>query len=223
MLKTNKDIKLVRFSFESSEYIKKDPVKLRGFFGNRFKEYVLLHNHDGNKLIYRYPLVQYKFIDNKPLVIGLNEGAEVLKEIYDKSESVIIGSTSYKIMERSLIFQQEEFGLTDKLLRYTFKTPWLALNQDNYDKYLTLKTQKQKSEMLTSILIGNIISVAKSLNYQIEEQILVNLNVQKVETRLKGKMFIGFKGEFVANFELPDYIGLGKSVSRGFGTIIKCN
>jgi hypothetical protein len=29
----------------------------------------------------------------------------------------------------------------------------------------------------------------------------------------------GFKGTFAVNFELPDYIGLGKSVSRGFGTI----
>jgi hypothetical protein len=29
----------------------------------------------------------------------------------------------------------------------------------------------------------------------------------------------GFKGMFAVNFELPDYIGLGKSVSRGFGTI----
>lgn len=29
----------------------------------------------------------------------------------------------------------------------------------------------------------------------------------------------GFKGTFVVNFELPDLIGLGKSVSRGFGTV----
>jgi len=30
---------------------------------------------------------------------------------------------------------------------------------------------------------------------------------------------MGFKGTFSVNFELPDYIGLGKSVSRGFGTV----
>lgn len=29
----------------------------------------------------------------------------------------------------------------------------------------------------------------------------------------------GFKGTFAVNFELPDLIGLGKSVSRGFGTV----
>jgi hypothetical protein len=32
---------------------------------------------------------------------------------------------------------------------------------------------------------------------------------------------IGFKGTFAVNFELPDYIGLGKSVLRGVGTIKK--
>jgi len=30
---------------------------------------------------------------------------------------------------------------------------------------------------------------------------------------------VGFKETFAVNFELPNYIGLGKSVSRGFGTI----
>lgn len=31
----------------------------------------------------------------------------------------------------------------------------------------------------------------------------------------------GFKGTFAVNFDLPDLIGLGKSVSRGFGTVRK--
>lgn len=32
---------------------------------------------------------------------------------------------------------------------------------------------------------------------------------------------MGFKGTFAVNFELPDYIGLGKSVSREFGTVVR--
>jgi hypothetical protein len=30
-----------------------------------------------------------------------------------------------------------------------------------------------------------------------------------------------FEGEFVANVSLPDYVGIGKSVSRGFGVLKK--
>lgn len=36
---------------------------------------------------------------------------------------------------------------------------------------------------------------------------------------------MGFKGTFAVNFvrlrRMPDYIGLGKSVSRGFGTVLR--
>ena len=30
---------------------------------------------------------------------------------------------------------------------------------------------------------------------------------------------LGFIGTFSVNFEIPDYWGVGKSVSRGFGTV----
>ncbi|MDZ7899258.1 MAG: CRISPR-associated endonuclease Cas6 [Arcicella sp.] len=32
---------------------------------------------------------------------------------------------------------------------------------------------------------------------------------------------MAFGGTFMTNALLPDYIGLGKSVSRGFGSIVK--
>ena len=32
---------------------------------------------------------------------------------------------------------------------------------------------------------------------------------------------LGFFGTFSVNFEIPDYWGIGKSVSRGFGTVKK--
>ena len=38
-------------------------------------------------------------------------------------------------------------------------------------------------------------------------------------TSLKGTPMLGFLGTFSVNFEIPDYWAIGKSVSRGFGTI----
>jgi len=32
---------------------------------------------------------------------------------------------------------------------------------------------------------------------------------------------LGFLGTFSVNFEIPDYWGIGKSVFRGFGTVVK--
>ena len=39
-----------------------------------------------------------------------------------------------------------------------------------------------------------------------------------INPSLKGQFMIGFVGKFTINLSLADHIGLGKSVSRGFGT-----
>ena len=35
-------------------------------------------------------------------------------------------------------------------------------------------------------------------------------------------LILGFLGSCSVNFEIPDYWGIGKSVSMGFGTIRRC-
>ena len=32
---------------------------------------------------------------------------------------------------------------------------------------------------------------------------------------------LGFVSTFLVNFEIRNYLGIGKSVSRGFGTVVK--
>jgi len=48
--------------------------ELRGFFATK------LQQHSADKLIYHYPLAQYRMIDGAP---GISESAEVLEQIYD--------------------------------------------------------------------------------------------------------------------------------------------
>jgi hypothetical protein len=63
--------------------------------------------------------------------------------------------------------------------------------------------------------------MSKGLEYVVTEEIRAELDVKPVQTRLKGVPMVGFLGEFCVNFAIPDYLGLGKSVSRGFGTAKK--
>ena len=58
----------------------RDAHKLRGYFGNLFKEYSpLLHNHyETGELRYKYPLVQYKVLDKVPTLVAIKEGAQLL-------------------------------------------------------------------------------------------------------------------------------------------------
>ncbi|MGD0079680.1 MAG: CRISPR-associated endonuclease Cas6 [Methanoregula sp.] len=193
--------------------------ELRGFFATKFTEYTELHQHNADKFIYRYPVVQYKMIENVPTVIGINEGAEVLKQIFNDYQEIRLGENTYQIVERGISLKDEEFGISDKIHSYVFMTPWLALNQENYRKFYTLKGKPERDEFMRKILTGNILSMAKSLNYDVPGQIKCDTNVRFQKDRLKDVSVMVFSGKFHTNFLIPDLLGIGKSVSRGFGAV----
>lgn len=96
-------LKTLRLTLKSDRPVEKAAVKLRGFFATRFTEYALLYQHiDVDKLLYKYPCIQYKILDGVPLVLGIEEGAEVLKEVYDKYGDIKLGENKYTIVERGI-------------------------------------------------------------------------------------------------------------------------
>ncbi|MCP4346275.1 MAG: CRISPR-associated endonuclease Cas6 [Desulfobacterales bacterium] len=97
----------------------------------------------------------------------------------------------------------------------------MGLNQKNYVKYCKAKDEDERDHMLKKALIGNTLSMSKYLDCWLakDQKIKAEVQVKEREVNLKGKSLIGFKGIFKCNFVIPDYLGLGKSVSRGFGTV----
>jgi len=212
-------IKIFYLTLISDSRIPRNTEHLRGFFATHFNEYELLHQHRGTKFIYKYPLIQYRIFGEKAIILGIEEGADVLNEIYPKTGRIKLGNIDYSIVERSVRVEKVIFGISDKFHTYTFLTPWIALNQENYDKY-QLMTYLERKEKLRNILIGNLISAAKGLNYHVEGTIKLDfLRISTTPCKVKQISLIGFKGEFITNFEIPNLLGLGKSVSRGFGAI----
>ena len=57
------------------------------------------------------------------------------------------------------------------------------------------------------------------MGYTADEIIKVKLNLKQRDVKFKGNDMKGFVGEFYTNFQIPDNFALGKSISRGFGTI----
>lgn len=126
-------LKILRLTLRSDTPIPANAAKLRGFFATRFNEYALLHQHVTDKLIYRYPLIQYyKILDGTPTLLGIKDGAEVLKQIYDKFQEIKIDQRSYSIVKRDIALKLEEFGTSQEIQSYRFITPWLALRQENH-------------------------------------------------------------------------------------------
>lgn len=198
---------------------RRDIPKLRGYLANEFPGYLELHNHklDGS-FKYGYPTIQYKVIKGIPHILSIGNSAEVLIDVFLRIKEIDLKNRVIKLLEKGYYIKKEYFGITREIKKYRFITPWMALNQDNYKKYLSF-TDDEKTEMLKRILAGNILSMSKYLGYNVEEKINTYLNVKPIEVNFKNNSMIAFKGEFLVNFRIPDLLGVGKSVSRGFGTV----
>ena len=194
---------------------------LRGFFGRQFEDEVLMHNHGPNdQLIYQYPRVQFKVIDRSAYLIGIDEGSELLQRLWLDIDQTRIGNEELGVLQSDLETLNEAIEVTQVPIKYRFVTPWLALNQKNFHEYTGSRSQKFRREKLNRTLVGNCLGMCKSLGIRLVGHITADsAGLHSIKTTLKGKGMIGFVGTFELNLNLPDHIGLGKSVSRGFGTI----
>jgi hypothetical protein len=216
-------VKQIIFEMTADAMLGAHGNSLRGYFANRFHQFDILHNHktDGSCL-YLYPRIQYRVINGKGYIIGIEEGVNLLQEIEPQIETIELKGKTYCIIKKKLISEDVRFGVTDSVIKYRFIKPWIALNEKNYSSYKQLRTQKERGDFLRNILIGNLLSIAKSLGYIVGHEIKATTDkLRETEIFLKGTPMLGFLGTFSVNFEIPDYWGIGKSVSRGFGTVVR--
>lgn len=217
-----KKLQTINIRYKDIHIKQREASKLRGYFGNKYKNIEEMHNHKGQEFIYQYPKIQYKVINNNPFIIGIEQGADILhSNQIVMQENLTIGKEANLVSnEIEVVYSKQLFGVCSEFVEYEFVSPWMALNQANVTKYKNMEYEDQMA-MLTRILIGNILSCAKSFDYTVEEEIQLGLNIEETNVNFKNKNMIGYKGKFCTNFYLPDYIGIGKSCSRGFGTIRK--
>lgn len=203
----------------------RDAHKLRGYFGNLFRDHSpLLHNHlESGEAQYRYPLVQYKVVAQMPTLVGINEGAELLTSLFLQMGELQLDGRIYPVLSKNIRNQRWAIGLDDDLHQYRYETLWMALNQENHRKYMETTSLQERQEQLKKIAISNILAFYKAFDLILpkEQRILLNLEVKEKSTRFKDQRMLAFDGHFTTNALLPDFAGLGKSVSRGFGAIRK--
>ena len=198
----------------------RDAHKLRGYFGNLFMEHSpLLHNHyDDGSSRYAYPLVQYKVIDRVPALVGFQEGAELLVSLFLKIRELDIEGQHFPVLAKNIQQKQCELTVNQQLYNYSFKTLWMALNQENFRKYLQLD-ETEKGTFLNRQLQNNILSFYKGLSFRTNERIMVITRMEEKQTLFKNQSMLAFAGQFTSNAYLPEWAGIGKAVSRGFGTV----
>ncbi len=193
---------------------------LRGFFGNNFIDDIEFHHHIENSFFYNYPLIQYKRIDDRPVVLGIEKYSQIIFNTISKVE-YITNSYGKRIKINNVELKTRTFYIKQiETKTYKFQNPWIALNSENFKKFLSISLPKKI--FLENILIGNILSMLKGLGIFIDFKLSIIIqDILPSPIILNNNSFIAFKAIFSANILLPDYIGLGKSVSKGFGTIFE--
>lgn len=185
---------------------------------------ILYHNHQGDDgFRYSYPLIQYKRIRGKAAIVCLNEGADIIgqflaegtREFMIGTQRVIMSPASLRPAQILMQTWQEDFT-------YTIRR-WLPLNTENYRRYQEAEGLVQRIALLESILKANLLSMAKGLGIQVSKEIRVtitNLSEPYLQKN-KGIRLMAFDAEFRSNFSIPDFAGIGKNASIGYGVVTR--
>lgn len=210
---------LVRFRNELASY---EVPAFRGAVIHKVPaSLTLFHNHIEDKFRYRYPLIQYKRINGKAAIVCVGEGTEDIGNFFaNQNLDMEISGRKERFEIDSITANRWILQLWESDFPYTLRK-WLPFNTSNYAAYRQLEGITERAELIEHILTGNMLSMCTGLNTHLESHIsykLLQIKEQKVYD-FKGVKMLGLDISFKTNLFMPDYIGLGKGASLGFGMI----
>lgn len=169
--------------------------------------------------IHRYPAIQCKQFRDELVVIGICQGARFLHQMAEGNAVIMPGENACTVVSRDPGIRDEEFGIAGGMYEYEFLTPWLALNQQYAKKFYDLKGKPARDAFMQKILNTHLNTLAKSLDYLPPGPVTCTARVRFIRERIDRENVIVFLGKFRTNLRIPGYLGIGQSVSQGFGTI----
>lgn len=187
------------------------------------REHLLFHNHAGDGLRYAYPLIQYKRIGNKAGLVCLEDGVHEVHAFFQgRPHRLRLGEREITPEVERLHMNEVTLQAWDKLFAYRLSN-WLALKRENYEAYQVMPDEAERRRFLSTILRGNLLSMAKGLGWHVDREIRVEL-LHVGPLRLmnyKDNRLSAFDLRFRTNVWLPEFVGLGKGAALGFGMVGK--
>src|SRR5699024_2695773 len=170
---------------------------------------------------FRYPVVQYKSVRGRPAILCLGAGVEEIHKLFNKNSwEIDLKGKRVDLTIDALNLENISLKVQKTSNKYGLRN-WLALNERNFKRYKAIADEIGRMEMLEKILIGNILSFAKGMDWRIEEEVKVRIGrIGKTKNlTYKNTHLLGFDLQFQTNVSLPYYIGLGKGASHGYGMV----
>ncbi len=185
--------------------------------------HLLFHNHIEDKFRYSYPLIQYKRIHGNAAIVCMKEGTEEIGRLFSQGTMTIqLGDTPVHLEIERIQPRQVTVQAWNSFFRYRIRK-WLPLNSVNYDKYIHTEGAAERIKLLESILTANLLSFTKGVGIHIDQPLVVNITEisQPYQMLSKHVKLMAFDVEFKANLSLPDFAGIGKHASIGYGVVTR--
>lgn len=175
------------------------------------------HKHDSTQNYVHYPMIQYRCIKKKLVLVAFNEAVPILERWLSLADWK--SWMSYKqVVDKA--YKEEEITITEHPVYYRLMD-WLALNKENYTLWNNTILLRDKIDILESSLTGHARAIASTFNEDIDTNAihaqLVLLNKIK-EARCFHHNDMAFNVICRVNLQLPSSLALGKSTSIGFGS-----
>ena len=214
------DIKSAVVRVVTDKPVRKTPYQVKGVFMRQYPDEPIIPMLDGSyRDRFLYPRVQVKILNEQIYIIGIHEGVDPVLSVAEKFEMFDFGNITFEVQDCDIENVDQQFIPSSRLVRYRFITPWVALNHMTGGKYRFL-TNQEKPSYLNRLLGQNIIFLANEVGINLEDNIYTKVKVSSLFPRpVDENKWGAFMGEFKTNFVLPNYIGVGNGITRGFGTI----
>ncbi|MBT6797800.1 MAG: hypothetical protein HN655_05915 [Candidatus Marinimicrobia bacterium] len=214
------NIKSVVVRVITDKPVRKTPYQVKGVFMRQYPDEPIIPMLDGSyRDRFLYPRVQVKILNEQIYLIGVHEGVDTILSIAEKFKTFDFGNITFEVMDCDIENAEDQFIPSSRLVRYRFITPWVALNHMTGGRYQLL-TNQEKPSFLNRLLGQNIIFLANEVGVNLEENVFTKVQVSSLFPRpVDENKWGAFMGEFKTNFVLPNYIGVGNGITRGFGTI----
>ncbi len=200
--------------------VKKTAYQVKGVFMRHYPDLDIVPMLNGKyRDRYLYPRVQVKVLNEQIYIIGVGDGSDCVLQLIDKISTLDFGNITFEVNDKNITDMVDQFQQADQLIRYRFITPWVALNQTTGRKYRGLNNSERVS-FLNKLLGQNIVFIAKELSVNMEDKVFTKVNLSSLFPKPVDENNWGaFSGEFSTNFDIPNYIGLGNGITRGYGAI----
>ena len=200
--------------------VKKTPYQVKGVFMNQFADDPIIPLLNGQyRKEFLYPRVQVKILNEQIYLVGINEGVDSLLSLKEKFNTLDFGNITFQVNDVNIDEKSDILSPSNQPVKYRFISPWVALNPSTKKRYKDLNNSG-RIKYLSQLLTHNILFLGKEIGITIDTKVYTWLTLSSLSPKPMGEKNWGsFTGGFKTNFILPNYIGLGNGITRGFGTI----